>query len=454
MNAPRQRTIAVFFCARGASLPLRPANAAHLLSWSRHSRHHTIYINVAYGVPWRLLRAARIDAVVLDTLFCSMHWSPDYFKERTALCRPIATLRCPKIAIVQDEFTNIDLVADFLKDIGVTDVLTCSAEQDWGKFYPRLDPSTVKLRTALTGYIDETRLRRPPPEPPSGRPIALGYRGARNPFWLGRQGMLKAQIGEVLRAAADRRGLATDINHPKAVNYLKGDSWFDFLENCRAVVGVEGGASINDHDGSIQRKVDAYLALHPTADFGEVDRACLAGRDGEVALACLSPRHLEAALTKTAQVLMEGHYNGVLEPGTHYIALKGDYSNIEEVLDAVMDDTIVDAMVKRTFEDVVASGKWTYRAFIRDLETSIIEAHPADGPPASVTAWLARSLLRIRARLLWIYAHTEATKAFAAILFALAKLARVIALVPGAGKPIDAARNSIRRLLNLSKRSP
>ena len=40
-----------------------------------------------------------------------------------------------------------------------------------------------------------------------------------------------------------------------------------FFRVCRAVLGVESGASIIDYDGSLERKVDEYVAEFPDASF-------------------------------------------------------------------------------------------------------------------------------------------------------------------------------------------
>ena len=54
-------------------------------------------------------------------------------------------------------------------------------------------------------------------------------------------------------------------------------------------------------------------------------RRCRAGWDS-YAFFAISPRHLEAVVTKTAQVLVEGSYSGVLEPERHYIPVRRDFS--------------------------------------------------------------------------------------------------------------------------------
>jgi hypothetical protein len=447
MSVMRKKSIVVFFNARHVGLPMRRSNETHLMAWGRYARHHVIYVNVAYGVPWALLKRAGINTVIFDTTFCSMHWTPAYFRARTALCLEAAGLDCPKIAIVQDEFTNIDLVSEFLEAVVATHVFTCSKEQDWATFYPGLQG--VAFRTVLTGYVDPRQSIRSGLSP-SQRPVAVGYRGGRNPFWLGSHGMLKSEIGDKVKDAALKRGLAVDITHPASGQYLKGEAWFDFLRSCRCVLGVEGGASINDHDGSLRMAVEDFVAAHPEAGFEEVREACFARRDGEVDLACISPRHLEAAATRTAQVLVEGDYSGVLKPWDHYIPLKPDYSNLDEALTLVMDDALVDAMVERAYADIVASGRWSYPAFVRETETSVIEPWPDQTRRTPGISVLARWLLQLRSVLLWRLAHLEASVGFGRGVSGLAHLARRMEGFGPARSLIRVMRNRVRRILGIN----
>lgn len=48
---------------------------------------------------------------------------------------------------------------------------------------------------------------------------------------------------------------------------------------------------------------------------------------------CISSRHFDAIGTGTCQILLEGRYNDILIPHVHYIPLKADYSNLDEVLE-------------------------------------------------------------------------------------------------------------------------
>jgi len=99
----------------------------------------------------------------------------------------------------------------------------------------------------------------------------------------------------------------------------------------RAVIGAESGSSVLDARGEIQRRIGRLLAEQPGLSFEEVDAQMPDGWDS-YAFFAMSPRHLEAVITKTAQVLVEGRYSGVLEPGRHYIPLRRDLANLDEAL--------------------------------------------------------------------------------------------------------------------------
>lgn len=381
--------------------PLRDSVETQLYCWRRYSTYRFIYVNVAFGFPWRLLRHVRIAGVIYHTFFLGMRWAPDVFKVKTALCAPLASLDVPKVAIPQDEFIHTDMLAEFLAAHGVTHLLTCAEESDWKKIYGRhLDFSRVRVKTVLTGYIDEDTWQRVEAlkRGKDWRRIDIGYRASKVAYWLGEHGQRKIRIADVIAKAATRRGLTVDCSLD-ARDTLLGDDWFKFLLDCRATIGVEGGASVLDHDGSVKRAVEAYVKDHPAADFEEVRAACFPGRDGELSLACLSPRHLEACLTETCQVLVEGRYNGVLYPWEHYIPVRKDYADIEQALDALADRELVSRLVRAAYRDIIASGKWSYQTFVRESEAEIFDGVPL--PVMDMKSWLLYVYFRLRDWLHW-----------------------------------------------------
>ena len=117
-----------------------------------------------------------------------------------------------------------------------------------------------------------------------------------------------------------------------------------------------------------------YLAEHPDASFEEVEANCFPGADGGLRYFAISPRHLEACATRTAQVLIEGSYNGILRPGEHYIELRRDFSNLDEVLDLIESDAERARLTEAAYRDVVASGAYTYERLVREVEAVALQA--------------------------------------------------------------------------------
>lgn len=368
-----RKTILVLYYTRGV-YPLRSTIHDHLYCWKQYSRHRTIYINVAFGFPEQFLQGLKIDAVIYHTSFCGMRWSETVFHQFTALVEWLNDHPSLKIAIPQDEFTKTDLLNDFLSDCRVDYVLTCAYESEWAAIYGDLRSSRVRFKTVLTGYLDDHTVRRARRfiKPLAQRSIDISYRAWRAAYWLGEHATHKVRVGEVFQEAGAARGLNVDISLDDSATLL-GDDWLRFLADSRATVGVEGGASILDRDGSIKKRVDKYVRENPRATFEEVREACFKNADNKFALTCLSPRHLEAVATKTAQILVEGEFNGILVKDRHYIPIKPDYSDVEQALDKLADDELVQQMVDTAFREIVEPGRITYRAFVKEIEREILD---------------------------------------------------------------------------------
>jgi hypothetical protein len=182
--------------------------------------------------------------------------------------------------------------------------------------------------------------------------------------------LLKHEIADLFEARAAEYGLETDISTDEK-DVLYGDDWYRFLLRCKYTIGVEGGSSILDPRGEIKKRTDDYLARNPNSTLEEVEAACFPGLEGSISLFAISPRHLEACVTRTCQVLVKGDYNGILKPGAHYIELKKDLSNAEDVLEQVRNDALRDEITTRAYEDVVESGEYTYRKFVTTVQAPL-----------------------------------------------------------------------------------
>jgi hypothetical protein len=90
-------------------------------------------------------------------------------------------------------------------------------------------------------------------------------------------------------------------------------------------------------------------------------------REGEINVIAISPRHLEACMTHTVQILIEGDYNGILKPNIHYIPLKADFSNLNIILNSLSDERNRIRISENAYKDIVVSGKYTYKSFVLEF---------------------------------------------------------------------------------------
>jgi hypothetical protein len=83
----------------------------------------------------------------------------------------------------------------------------------------------------------------------------------------------------------------------------------------------------------------------------------------------MSGRHVEAAGTRTIQLLFRGHYDGYFRAGEHYIPLERDFSNVEEVLRVFRDAAAVERIVEHAHQLVMS--QLTYDALIERFAAAL-----------------------------------------------------------------------------------
>lgn len=365
---------------RSNTYPLRANVWDHLYSFQRYSKHRCFYLNLENCQTPLFFEKIEFHLIIFHTIFLSARWSTSAFEKLVNKAERLKQVNAVKIALPQDEFFKTDVLCDFINEFGIDCVFSVAPKSEWPKIYPTVDFQRVKFFNVLTGYLDETTVSRINTLARSvqTRTVDIGYRAWRAASWLGRHGLLKAQVADVFLAKGPRKGLIVDISTRIEDTFL-GDEWYKFLLRCKYTIGVEGGASILDLDGTIRQRTERYLVLHPQAELEEIEAACFPNLEGSLQLFAISPRHLEACATRTCQVLIEGAYNGVLIAGQHYIELKRDWSNIDQVLDLIKQNRLRDEITERAYHDVVESGRYTYKSFVEFiLEHSLGNVKPKE----------------------------------------------------------------------------
>ena len=355
------RILFLYWHPKGSEM--RQAVREHL-SLLEGQGHQILYRNAIDPAPsW--LAWTQPDLCILHTTFLCVRWNYDFAEYRRRF-RWVSKLQCQKIALPQDEYDHAAVLDEWLLELGAASVYSCFGADEWPVLYPLLSQRATFHET-LTGFIDAGAASALAPRivPHSRRPYDIVYRARNLPYWFGSHGQLKHGIAEAVQRAGGELGLSMDVS-TRWEDTIFGDAWLDFLMSGRAVIGCESGSSVLDRRGEIQKRITELLAEQPDLTFDEVDAQMPDGWDS-YAFFAISPRHLEAVVTRTAQVLVEGSYSGVLEPERHYIPVRRDLTDLAEALERVRDLEAVEAMTERAYREVYLDGHNTLEDFAEEL---------------------------------------------------------------------------------------
>ena len=359
-------------------LPMRPTMASHLrfLEHGRE-RHRIVYLNAAGRCPaW--IRAQRWDLVVLHYSVLAARWTPRLARVRSSLGW-LPGSGAAVVAMPQDEYDAAHLLDDWLVEAGADVVFSIFGDAERDALYPQAR-ATARFERCLTGYVDPAdveRMRGRAAIPHAQRPLDVAYRAGHLPYRFGRRGQVKHRLAEALEPAAARAGLRADVATAEG-KLLFGDDWFGLLASSRVVAGCESGASAIDPRGEVRALETSLRAAEPELTFEQFAARMPAGWDGH-AFGAISPRHFEAALVGSCQLLVQGDYDGLLEPDVHYVPVRPNLTDVDAACDRLSDSALVQRLADRAHRDLVASGEHTYPAFARrfeDVVADVVPAHP------------------------------------------------------------------------------
>lgn len=335
--------------------------------WPRHFVAHPGFvctaINVAARAPAERVRlewAVRTFNGDLVVILHSVFSNVELLAPRLA-----AHLRrrpAPKAFFIGNEYKLMPQKMHFCERVGVALLVSQSLSSDVHELYRR------RLGCLVTG-IPNTGLDPAiffPSVAPAARPIDLGYRSTDPPWYLGHRE--RAELAEFFIANAAKYGLRVDISLAHQ-DRLDERGWAAFLNQCKGQLGSEAGGDYFDLDDRTRDAVNTYCAANPGATFADVKARFFPPQPPFVPLRILSGRQVEAAGTKTAQVLLEGRYDGLFIADEHYIPLKHDFSNADEAMRKFADVSVRTVVSERAYE--VVREELTYDRLVNRFRDAV-----------------------------------------------------------------------------------
>ena len=353
-------------------LMLYDANSTHiktikdyLLVFKKYSKFNFVYAHATHAFA-SLESMDQFDAVMIN--FSVRLSLDDHISEKTA--NALIEYQGPKFLFIQDEYDTTETARKWIEKLKIDFVYTCVPELEIEKIYPRSRFPNTQFKQILTGYVpDETEVISEFSLPLAERKNVICYRGRQLPFWYGELGYEKYYIGEKMREICNAKHIPCDIETDD-YKRIYGYDWYRFIGSARATLASESGSNLFDFDGEVRKYIENKLKENPNLQYAEV-RDYLIQFENLVQMNQISPKVFEAIALRTALILFEGSYSNVLKPNIHYIPLRKDFSNIEDVLQQVHDDARVTSLTEAAYRDIIESKQYSYAQFIAMVDNDI-----------------------------------------------------------------------------------
>jgi hypothetical protein len=340
-----------------------PANVVsdHIDAFTLHSINNVEIVNPIHEECPENLSDSGFDAIIIhySIYILSRYFLPSEWVNQ------ITHFRGPKIQVIQDEYRNIDKMKIQMCTLRIHAVLSSLNIDNAKKVYNGEFLEKIKVYSCLPGYFHD-RLRLLRQKPLKDRQYDIVYRGRihASPGLLSSE---KVDIGLQMSLASEEYDLKVNISSEES-SRIYGEDWDQFLMSGRAMLGVEGGSSIFDFDGSLKDRVDEYLQNNIGVEFDEIWEKFWSQHEGNIVHKTITPKIFEAISAKTALVLYPGEYSGILVPDRHYIVLNKDGSNIKEVVKKLHNNELLSELVERTYLEIAEREDLSYQYYIGKVD--------------------------------------------------------------------------------------
>jgi hypothetical protein len=234
----------------------------------------------------------------------------------------------PIVWFIGNEHRGLPSKMAFAEHVGISMLVTQSLSDEVRQVYHNRLGCPV-LGLPVVGYSEEAYPSGPAFEE---REIDIGYRVFPGPPWLGH--WEREDIAQAVSSAAS--GIfKTDISL-RSEDRLGQPAWCAFLRKCKTQLCVSAGGEFFELDDGTRLKVEALLKHNPSASREEIC-AVFPDRKDSVRLRVLNSRMMEAAATRTPQIMYRDTFDGPLAADRDYIPLNKDHSNIDDVLSRLKD---------------------------------------------------------------------------------------------------------------------
>tara|TARA_Y100000022_G_C13253255_1_gene378264 strand:+ start:1366 stop:2421 length:1056 start_codon:yes stop_codon:yes gene_type:complete len=247
------------------------------------------------------------------------------------------------IGFLQNEFRNLpDLIKNYAL-LNVNILVSQLPQETAEKLYKgKINAKIISVPHAMSSRniikeINHTK-----------RTIDLGNRLTSYAHYMGNINRSEV-IPKFLKKIKKNKNIKTDFSlDPK--KRFTSSNWINFLKNCRTSVSSESGSYFLQWNDSLRLKINKMTEINPKISFRYIFNNILKKSSSHIQATAISSRQFDSIATGTCNVLVEGNYSNLLEPDIHYINLKSDLSNYDEVIEKIMDHKFTENIAKKALK--------------------------------------------------------------------------------------------------------
>jgi hypothetical protein len=276
------------------------------------------------------------------------------------------------VFFVQDEYYDVDFLNSFFRNCKAKIIFTClTNKNDINRVYSEVP--NCKFINVLTGYIPEYFKNYK--KNISEKNIDIFYRGRKLHFLYGELGKLKYEIGFKVKEAAIKNNLKEDIEWTDKRRIYSND-WIKTLADSKVTLASPSGSNVVNKNDNIIDIINKYLNINNyghllpdnlNVSYDEIFKKF--NIKEELNVGQVSPKMFEAVAVGTVLIMYDNcDYNYIFIPNVHYIPLKIDYSNLDEVMQKVKDNNYLQTIADNAYRDIVLSDLYSYKNFIKKID--------------------------------------------------------------------------------------
>ena len=250
--------------------------------------------------------------------------------------------KATKIGFMQNEFKNLPEYIRTYESLNIDIIVSQFSQELATELYSgRTKAKIISLPHAMITKKKETFFNH------KKRSVDIGGRLRQYAYYLGNYKRFSV-IPKFIKKIKKEKKFIIDFSTDEKDRFTHSD-WSDFLSNSRATISCESGNFYLQWSDSLRNKINKLTTQDNKIKFSYIYENILKKSNFYFDGSLISSRQFDAIANGSCNLLVEGNYQGLIEADKHYIEIKSDFSNYNQVLEILNDFKVTEKIATEAF---------------------------------------------------------------------------------------------------------